>query len=110
MEKYNSHVVNGIKSSDIGKRQTEALKFISELQKAKGISIDTKKLLKKVDAQIRKGNKTMTDNILRYKQQGESLFGADFDINSWAEATFAHIAETAEKKRGQVVTAFYKIG
>lgn len=110
LEKYNSHVVNGIKSSDIGKRQTEALKFISELQKAKGISIDTKKLLKKVDAQIRKGNKTMTDNILRYKQQGESLFGADFDINSWAEATFAHIAETAEKKRGQVVTAFYKIG
>ena len=110
LEKYNSHVVNGIKSSDIGKRQTEALKFISELQKAKGISIDTKKLLKKVDAQIRKGNKTTTDNILRYKQQGESLFGADFDINSWAEATFAHIAETAEKKRGQVVTAFYKIG
>ena len=110
LEKYNSHVVNGIKSSDIGKRQTDALKFISELQKTKGISIATKKLLKKVDSQVRKGNKTMTDNILHYKQQGESLFGADFDINSWAEATFAHIADIAEKKRGQAVTAFYRIG
>ncbi|MBR6179554.1 MAG: DEAD/DEAH box helicase family protein [Bacteroidales bacterium] len=108
--KYNSHVVNGIKSGDLGKRNTEALKFLSELQTSKGITIATKKLLKKVDSEVRKGNKTMTDNILRYKQQGESLFGADFDINSWAEATFAHIAETAEKKRGQAVTAFYKIG
>lgn len=110
LEKYNSHVVNGIKSSDIGKRQTEALKFIVELQRHQGISITTKKLLKKVDAEVRNGNKTMTDNILRYKQQGESLFGADFDINSWAEATFAHIADTAEKKRGQAVVAFYKFG
>lgn len=108
--KYNSHVVNGIKSSDLGKKNTEALKFLSVLQTSKGITVATKKLLKKVDAEVRKGNKTMTDNILRYKQQGESLFGADFDINSWAEATFTHIAETAEKKRGQVVTAFYKIG
>ena len=110
LTKYNSHVVNGIKSSDLGKRNTEALKFLTTLQISKGITVATKKLLKKVDSEVRKGNKTMIDNILRYKQQGESLFGADFDINSWAEATFAHIADTAEKKRGQAVTAFYKIG
>ncbi len=32
------------------------------------------------------------------------------NTHSWAEATFAHIADIAEKKRGQAVTAFYRIG
>ena len=108
---YQSHVVNGIKSSDINKRSVTALAVVNKLMKLNDVKPETKKILRDVDKAIRHGNRFIISTLIEYGKQMDTnqlnLFGVDFDINMWIQSTFSFVAKQAIKKRGEASVAFY---
>lgn len=108
---YQSHVVNGIKASDINKRSVTALGIVNKLMKLNDIKPETKKILRDVDKAIRHGNRFIISTLIKYGKQMDTnqlnLFGVDFDINMWIQSTFSFVAKQAIKKRGEASVAFY---
>lgn len=110
---YQQHVTHSLGGKDSSKRIQEAQEYIRELRNSPDISSEAKRLLALVNLLVRNKNNFVIKTLLRQKKNQASgqlsLFGAEYDINSWLQTTFSHIANKATERRGQSSLAIYVI-
>lgn len=110
---YQQHVTHALGGKDSSKRIQEAQEYIRELRNSTDISSEAKRLLAQVNLLVRNKNNFVIKTLLRQKKNQASgqlsLFGAEYDINSWLQTTFSHIANKATERRGQSSLAIYVI-
>lgn len=104
---YNAHVAHYNTASDTKGDVKNAQRVINNLRSNGNLSLESRKLLKKVEDAVRAKNSTVIKQVLKYDQP--SLFGLDFDLDSMLEASFSFIAERAQQKRGEAHIALYEI-
>lgn len=111
LRSYQQHVTHALGGRDSNKYIKEAQEYVRELRNNTEISKETKELLKQVNILVRNKNNFVIKTLLKHKKQTDngqaSLFGVDFDINSWLQATFAHLASQAVDRRGESTLAFF---
>ena len=102
---YQNHVTHRLGGRDSNERIKDAQEYVRELRGRQDITNETKRLLAQVNTLVRNKNNFVIKTLLKQKQRDSSgqlsLFGADFEINSWLQTTFAHIATQAHERRGQ---------
>ncbi|MDE7347701.1 MAG: hypothetical protein K2N48_13295, partial [Muribaculaceae bacterium] len=102
---YQNHVTHRLGGRDNDERIKDAQEYVRELRGRQDITDETKRLLAQVNSLVRNKNNFVIKTLLKQKKRDASgqlsLFGADFEINSWLQTTFAHIAAQAQKRRGQ---------
>ena len=102
---YQNHVTHRLGGRDSNERIKDAQEYVRELRGRQDITNETKRLLAQVNSLVRNKNNFVIKTLLKQKQRDSSgqlsLFGADFEINSWLQTTFAHIATQAHERRGQ---------
>ena len=102
---YQQHVTHRLGGKDANERVKDAQEFIRELRNSHDITDETKQLLAQVNSLVRNKNNFVIRTLLKQKKQissnQPSLFGTDFEINSWLHTTFSHIAAQAVQRRGQ---------
>lgn len=104
---YNAHVAHLITASDSRGDIKKAQGIISNLRSEGNLSIESRRLLKKVEDAVKAKNSTVIKQVLKFDQT--SLFGMEFDLDSMLQASFSIIAERAHQKRGEARTAIYEI-
>lgn len=106
---YQQHVTHRLGGRDSTERIKDAQEYIRELRNSKNITDETKRLLAQVNSLVRNKNNFVIKTLLNQKKRATSgqlsLFGADFEINSWLQTTFSYIAMQAEQRRGQSILA-----
>lgn len=102
---YQNHVTHRLGGRDSSERIKDAQEYVRELRGRQDITDETKRLLAQVNSLVRNKNNFVIKTLLKQKQRDSSgqllLFGADFEINSWLQTSFAHIAAQAHERRGQ---------
>lgn len=102
---YQNHVTHRLGGRDSNERIKDAQEYVRELRGRQDITNETKRLLAQVNSLVRNKNNFVIKTLLKQKQRDSSgqlsLFGADFEINSWLQTSFAHIAAQAHERRGQ---------
>lgn len=109
---YNLHVTRMLSSRDTTKQMTLALGIIQQINK----QLTTKSARKALQAAryaVEHGNTTVMKVLLQYDKtynngQG-SLFGADFEIDTWIESAFGSITEQTVKQCGKPYIALFEI-
>lgn len=104
---YNAHVAHFNTASDSRGDIKKAQGIISNLRSGGNLSIESRRLLKKVEDAVKAKNTTVIKQVLKFDQP--SLFGMEFDLDSMLQASFSIIAERAHQKRGEARTALYEI-
>lgn len=104
---YNAHVAHFNTASDSSGDIKKAQGIISNLRSEGNLSIESRRLLKKVEDAVKAKNSTVIKQVLKFDQP--SLFGMEFDLDSMLQASFSIIAERAHQKRGEARTAIYEI-
>lgn len=111
LRSYQQHVTHALGGRDSNKYIKEAQEYVRELRNNTEISKETKELLKQVNILVRNKNNFVIKTLLKHKKQNDSgqlsLFGVDFDINSWLQGTFAHLASQSVDRRGQSILSFF---
>ena len=102
---YQQHVTHRLVGRDANERVKDAQEYIRELRNSHDITDETKQLLAQINSLVRNKNNFVIRTLLKQKKQASSaqlsLFGTDFEINSWLHTTFSHIASHAVQRRGQ---------
>lgn len=102
---YQNHVTHRLGGRDSNERIKDTQEYVRELRGRQDITDKTKRLLAQVNSLVRNKNNFVIKTLLKQKQRDASgqlsLFGADFEINSWLQTTFTHIAAQAQERRGQ---------
>lgn len=106
---YQKHVAHYTTAADTGRSVVKARGIISALRSRDDVSLESKKLLRLVERLVTAKDNYIIKLILRFEQYQQSLFGVDDDINAMLTASFAHIADRAQKKRGESKLALYTI-
>lgn len=106
---YQKHVAHYTTAADSGHSVIKARGIISALRSRDDVSVASKKLLRQVEQLVTAKDNHIIKLILRFEQYQQSLFGVDDDINALLHASFAHIADRAQKKRGESKLALYTI-
>ena len=104
-------------SDNADKMITKALDIIHELKDNPDIyehlSKDSQRALKNAKLAVKKKNSTVIRSILRFAKEHslnqQSLFGIDYDINSWLGGTFAQIVKSNKTEYGPVSVAMTTI-
>ncbi len=108
---YNQHVTKMLNARDVNANQRKALEFWHSI-KDEITSDEAKNAWLAAETAIRKKHTTVIRIILKFKENheasGDSLFGSDFDINSWVQASFSKIAAQAEIKHGKPSIVIYE--
>lgn len=104
---YHNHVVHYNTASDSRGDIKKAQGIIANLRAKYELTIESRKLLKKVEDAVKAKNSTVIKEVLKLNQPG--LFGLEFDLDSILQASFSSIAERAQLKRGEARTALYEI-
>ena len=95
----------------------KALDIISKLKDNPGIyehlSKDSQRALKNAKYAVKKKNSTVIRSLLQFEREHslnqQSLFGIDYDINSWLGGTFAQIVNLNKTEYGTVIVAMTTI-
>lgn len=113
LRKYQQHVTHALRGSDSSAKDKDAQEFLAELRNTPGVSQESKRLIANLNKLVRNKNRYVIKTLLKAKKDrathGASLFGDDYDIFSWLDATFAHYATEAVKQKGESTLAFYEI-
>lgn len=104
-------------SDNADKMITKALDIINKLKDNPDIyehlSKDSQRALKNAKLAVKKKNSTVIRSILRFAKEHslnqQSLFGIDYDINSWLGGTFAQIVKSNKTEYGPVSVAMTTI-
>lgn len=104
-------------SDNADKMITKALDIINKLKDNPDIyehlSKDSQRALKNAKLAVKKKNSTVIRSILRFAKKHslnqQSLFGIDYDINSWLGGTFAQIVKSNKTEYGPVSVAMTTI-
>lgn len=110
---YQQHVTHALGGRDSNKRIQEAQEYLRELRNNPEVSKATRRLLGHVNIMVRNKNNGVIKILLKQKKldaSGQlSLFGKDFDVNLWAQTTFAHLVKQAVDRRGHSTIAIYEL-
>ena len=113
LQEYHQLVTHVLGGRDSSKQISDAQAYIGELRSNPDVTPETKELLKRVRRLVRNNNRFVIKTLLRQKKESDnrqlSLFGADYDINTWLQTTFSHIADRAVERRGESTLALYEI-
>ena len=104
---YNAHIVHFNTASDSRGDIKKAQGIISNLRSNWNLSIESRRLLKKVEYAVKAKNSTVIKQLMKFEQP--SLFGLEFDLDSMLQASFSIIAERAQQKRGEARTVIFEI-
>lgn len=104
---YQNHVAHLDLRTDSSGQVRNAQRVIQNLRSKQNLSLETKKLLNRVEDAVLAKNTTVIKQVMKYDQP--SLFGVEFDLDSMLQASFSIIAERAEQKRGKARNAIYEI-
>lgn len=104
-------------SDNADKMITKALDIINKLKDNPDIyehlSKDSQRALKNAKLAVKKKNSTVIRSILQFAKEHslnqQSLFGIDYDINSWLGGTFAQIVKSNKTEYGPVSVAMTTI-
>ena len=104
-------------STNADKMVAKALDIISKLKDNPGIyehlSKDSQRALKNAKYAVKKKNSTVIRSLLQFEREHslnqQSLFGIDYDINSWLGGTFAQIVNLNKTEYGTVIVAMTTI-
>ena len=105
---YQQHVTQMANAKDSSGVVRVANKFLHDLEKEL-TSEEAKKAWTAANRALRGNNTTVARKLLKFKEEhetnGGSLFGVDYDIDSWLASAFSTIAEKAKIKYGDPVIA-----
>ncbi len=104
---YNAHIAHFNTASDSRGNIRKAQGIISNLRSNGNLSIESRRLLKKVEDAVKAKNSTVIKQVMKFDQP--SLFGLEFDLDSMLQVSFSIIAERAQQKRGEACTAIFEI-
>lgn len=107
LEAYRKHVAHYNAASDSSKKGVEALEVLSNLRSLPEVTIESRRLMKKVESLIRAKDNFAVKMVLKLKDYQPSLFGVDDDINAIIELSLANFADRAQKKRGEARLTLY---
>lgn len=110
---YQQHVTHALNGRDSSKSIIDAQEYIRELRNNPEVTKMTRQLLGQINIMVRNKNNGIIKILLKQKKldvSGQlSIFGKDFDINSWIQTTFSHLAKQAVNRRGQSTLAIYEL-
>lgn len=105
---YEQHVTQMANARDSSGVIRAANKFLHSLEQELA-SETAKKAWTAANRALRGNNMTVARKLLKFKEErdtkGDTLFGVDFDIDSWITSAFSTIAEKARVKYGDPVIA-----
>ena len=108
---YQQHVTHALGGRDSNNRIREAQEYIRVLRNSDEVTPQTKRLLAQINNLVRNNNQFVIKTILKHKRMSvegqNSLFGIDYDINTWVETTFSNLARFAIERRGESKLAIY---
>ncbi len=109
---YNLHVTRMLSSHDATRQMKTALGIVQRIYKQLTTETARKALLTARHA-VEHGNITVMKVLFQYDRifgRGQtSLFGEDFEIDSWIESAFGSIAEQAVRQHGKPYMAMFEI-
>lgn len=105
---YQQHVTQMANARDSSRLVRAADKFLHDLRNELR-SEDAIEAWTAADRALRVNNTTVARKLLKFKEEretnGDSLFGVDYNIDSWLAAAFSTIAERAQIRYGDPVIA-----
>lgn len=104
---YQKHVVHYTTAADASRKSTDAFVVLSSLRSRSDVTRESKKLLKQIELLVRAKDNFVIKQVLKFKNNQNSLFGADDDINALLDAALSNFANRAQKRRGDAKIALY---
>ncbi len=110
---YNTQVSRSLSARDAAKRQKQALDVLDKIRHIEGVSPESNSIINAANMAIRHKNSAIIKALIEfdknYRKEQQTLFGIDFDINSWLQGAFAHIADLNVRQYGEPIIAFYRV-
>ena len=110
---YNTQVSCSLLARDADKRLKKALEVLDTIKHIEGISLESNRIINAASTAIRHKNSAIVKALIEfdrnYQREQHTLFGIDFDINSWLQGAFAQIADLNVCQYGEPTIALYRI-